>query len=267
MFPATATAGPVLPAVAAGCLSLACLLAPAAALGQDDDAQARAILLAMTDYLAASPMLSFDVDSSFEIVTTDGQKLAIASSASVAVQRPDRLRVVRRGGFDTLDLVFDGQTFSAFSSQGNSYGQLELTGSIDQLIDTLHESYGRPLPAADLLGSDAGAVLLETVTEMRDLGSGVIRGQECDHLAFRTPEVDWQIWIAQGDVPHPCRFVITSHQVTGWPQYTLDFSAWGAGGVAPDFSFAPPEGARKAELADMPGLDDLAGIYSAAGGN
>lgn len=258
---------PTFQTAAAGLLSVACLLSGGPSHAQDDEAQARAILTAMTDYLAASPTLSFDVDTSFEVVTTDDQKLSIASTASVALQRPDKLRVVRQGGFDTVQLVFDGTTFSVISGEANVYGQSELPGSVDQLIDTLRETYGRPLPAADLLGSDAAAVLLENVTEMRDLGSGVIRGQECDHLAFRTPEVDWQIWIAQGDVPHPCRFVITSHEVTGWPQYTLDFSAWGAGGVEPDFTFEVPEGATKAELADVPGLDDLAGIYAAPGGN
>lgn len=258
---------PVLPSLAAGLLSVTCLLSPGAAQAQSDEGQAKAILTAMTAYLAAAPSLSFDVDTSFEIVTTDDQKLAIASSASVALQRPDKLRVVRQGGFDTVQLVFDGTTFSALSEEKLVYGQGEIPGSVDQLIDTLRDTYGRPLPAADLLGSDAGAVLLEDVTEMRDLGSGVIRGQECDHLAFRTPEVDWQIWIAQGDVPHPCRLVITSHKVTGWPQYTLDFSAWGSGGAKADFTFVAPEGATKADLAAVPGLDDLAGIYAAPGGN
>jgi hypothetical protein len=259
--------GPTLPRLAAGLLSFACLLSPGVSLAQDDEAQARAILTAMTDYLATSPTLSFDVDTSFEVVTTDNQKLAIASSASVAVQRPDKVRVIRRGGFDTVQLVFDGTTLSVVSGEANVYGQADLPGSVDQLIETLRDTYGRPLPAADLLSSDAATFLLENVTEMRDLGSGVIRGQECDHLAFRTPEVDWQIWIAQGDVPHPCRFVITSHEVTGWPQYTLDFSAWGAGGVEADFAFVAPEGATKAKLVDVPGLDDLAGIYAAPGGN
>jgi hypothetical protein len=253
--------------MAAGLLSAACLFLPAAAAAQDDTAQAREILTAMTDYLAASPTLSFDVDTSFEIVTTDDQKLAITTTSSLVLQRPDKLRVIRRGGFDTIQLVFDGTTLSVVSGEKNVYGQGEIPGSLDQLIDTLRESYGRPLPAADLLGSDPAALLLEDVTEMRDLGSGVIRGQECDHLAFRTSEVDWQVWIAQGEVPHPCRFVITSHAVTGWPQYTLDFSAWGAGEVEADYAFTPPEGATKIELADVPGLDDLAGIYAAPGGN
>ena len=37
--------------------------------------------------------------------------------------------------------------------------------------------------------------LMPSVIDANDLGSGVIGGVECDHLAFRTEEVDWQIWI------------------------------------------------------------------------
>ena len=59
---------------------------------------------------------------------------------------------------------------------------------------------------------------MEGVVDGKDLGSGVIDGVECDSLAFRTEEVDWQIWIAHGDRPYPCRFVITTKQLTNRPQ-------------------------------------------------
>jgi hypothetical protein len=246
--------------------SIAAVVAPlAAAAGapaaQADEAQARELLTAMTDYLAAQQSLSFDVDSSLGVVTADGQKLAIASSGSVAMQRPDRLHVTRRGGFADVEVTFDGKTLSVLNRDANTYAQAELPGTIDQLVDKLRDDYRRPLPAADLLGADAGAVLLAEVTDVKDLGSGVIRGEECDHLAFRTPEVDWQVWIGQGEVPHPCRFVITSKTIDGWPEYTLDFSAWGAGAAAAEFAFAAPDGAKQVEIADVPDLDEFGGIY------
>jgi hypothetical protein len=228
---------------------------------QADEAQARELLAAMTEYLAAQPALSFDVDSTIDVVTTDGAKIAIASSGSFAMERPDRIRVRRHGGFATVEMTFDGKLLSVVNTDAKVYGQSEVPGTVDELIDTLREDYGLPLPAADLLASDAGAVLLADVTEVRDLGSGVIRGEECDHLAFRSAEVDWQIWIAQGDVPHPCRFVITSREIEGWPQYTLDFSAWGAGALEPVFAFEAPEGAQKVEVKDIPDLDEVGGIF------
>jgi hypothetical protein len=133
----------------------------------------------------------------------------------------------------------------------NIYVQVEIPGSIDVLVDELREKYGRPLPAADLLMSNPYDELMNEVTDAKDLGSGVIGGMECDHLAFRTKDVDWQIWIAQGDAPHPCRYTITSKEMEYSPQYTIDVRNWGS--QVGDYAFAAPAGASKIavdELAD-----------------
>ena len=105
------------------------------------------------------------------------------------------------------------------------------------------------------------------VTDVKDLGSGVIRGIECDHLAFRTKEVDWQIWIAQGAQPYPCRYVITSKKVRGSPEYTLDIRAWKAGGeVASDaFKLGIPPGAQKLTPGQIPDLDEIPSLFKAKG--
>jgi hypothetical protein len=243
------------------------LLGTQAGPARADEAQARELLAAMTDYLAAQPALSFDLDSTIDVVTTDGAKVAIASSGSLAMERPDKIRVRRHGGFATVEMTYDGKVLSVVNFDAKVYGQSEVSGTLDDLIDTLREEYLIPLPAADLLASDAGAVLLADMTHVLDLGSGVIRGEECDHLAFRSAEVDWQIWIAQGEVPHPCRFIITTRDVEGWPQYTLEFSAWGAGALEPDFAFEAPAGAREVEVKDVPDLDEVGGIFVVQEGN
>lgn len=250
-------------ALALGLVVFAAQVTPARA----DEAQARGILTAMTDYLGAQQSLSFDVDSTIEVVTTDGSKVAIASSGSVAMERPDKIRLRRHGGFATVEMTFDGQVLSVANLDANVYGQSNVPGTVDDLIDTLREEYLIPLPAADLLDSGAGEVLLADVTEVRDLGSGVIRGEECDHLAFRSSEVDWQIWIAQGEVPRPCRFVITSREIEGWPQYTLEFSAWGRGAIEPAFVFEAPAGATMVEVKDVPDLSEVSGIFVVEKGN
>ena len=94
---------------------------------------------------------------------------------------------------------------------------------------------------------------------MKDLGSGVIGGVECDHLAFRTAEVDLQIWIAQGDAPHPCRYVVTTSKIAGSPQYTVDVSNWKTGSdvTGADFAFVPPADAKKVEPGQLGDLDEL----------
>jgi hypothetical protein len=105
--------------------------------------------------------------------------------------------------------------------------------------------------------------LIPLVTDAKDLGSGVIGGVECDHLAFRTDEVDWQIWIAQGAKRYPCRYVITSSKVAGAPQYTIDVRGWKAGAEVASDNFAPaiPAGAKQMKAGDLPDFDELGGIF------
>jgi hypothetical protein len=95
----------------------------------------------------------------------------------------------------------------------------------------------------------------------------VIGGVECDHFAFRTSEVDWQIWIAQGSRPYPCRYVITSIKVAQAPQYSVTISDWKIGDEvgAENVSFKNATNAKKRDLANLPNLDELPKIFAVGG--
>jgi hypothetical protein len=233
-----------------------------------DEASAKSLFKAMSDYLAAQKVISLEYDSTLEIVTKQNQKLGLASSGTVTLNRPDQLHVTRTGGFANVELVFDGKTLTLFGKDSNAYAQIQVPGSIDHLVDELRDKYRRPVPGADLLMSDLNNQLMPLVTDAKDLGSGVIRGVECDHLAFRTKEVDWQIWIAQGTRPYPCRYVITSTKVKSGPQYSIDVRTWKSGTeVASDnFSLQVPADAKKMEPGELPNFDELGGIFKIAGG-
>jgi hypothetical protein len=228
-----------------------------------DEAQAKALFKAMSDYLAAQKAISLEFDSNLEVVTKENQKLGLASSGTVTLNRPDKIRATRMGGFANVELVFDGKSLTLLGKSKNVYAQVDAPGTIDHLVDELRDKYQRPVPAADLLMSDPYNQLMPLVVDTKDLGSGVIRGLECNHLAFRTEDVDWQIWIAQGDRPYPCRYVITSKKVAGFPQYTIDVRAWKTGAeVASGFSVEIPAGAKKLNPGDLPDFDELSGIYA-----
>jgi hypothetical protein len=230
---------------------------------QADEAQAKSLFKAMSDYMAAQQVISFEYDSNLEVVTKQGQKLALASSGALTLMRPDKLHVTRHGGFANVEMVFDGKTVTLLGKDANAYVQVEAPGTIDHLVDVLRDKYHRPVPAADLLMSNPYNQLMPLVVNTKDLGSGVIRGIECDHLAFRTKDVDWQIWIAQGEHPYPCRYVITSTKVAGSPQYTIDVRTWETGAeVASDrFSLQIPAGAKKLNVSDLPAYDELPAIF------
>ena len=235
--------------------------------GRADQADAKRLFKAMSDYLATQKAISFDYDANLEIVSTQQQKVGLASSGAVTLNRPDKLRATRTGGFANAEMVFDGTTLTLLGKNANLYAQIEAPGTIDQLVDVLRDKYHRPVPAADLLMSDPYKELMPEVNDAKDLGSGLIHGIECDHLAFRTKEVDWQIWIAQGARPYPCRYVITSKKVIGWPQYTLDIWGWKAGTeVAFDgFKLEIPAGAKQLMPGQIPNLDEIPAHFSAKG--
>ena len=75
-----------------------------------DEAQAKNLFKAMSDYLAAQKAISMEIDSNLEVVTKDGQKLALASSGTLTLNRPDKIHATRMGGFANVELVFDGKT-------------------------------------------------------------------------------------------------------------------------------------------------------------
>jgi len=231
-----------------------------------DQADAERLLKSMSDYLAAQESISFNFDTNLEIVTVDLQKLALASSGTLTVNQPDKIRATRSGGFADVELVFDGKTLTLLGKTANLFGQAEVPGTIDQLIDELRDN-GRPVPGADLLVSNVYDTLMSSAVDLKDLGSGIISGVECDHLAARTSEVDWQIWIAQGDRPYPCRYVVTSRLVTGAPEYSVDIKDWKAGDQVEsvDFAFENTTDAKEVDLTDLPDMDELPGIFAVGG--
>ncbi len=231
-----------------------------------DEPAAKTLVKSMSDYMAAQSAISFSFDTDLEIVTKDKQKLALASSGTVTLSRPDKIHVTRHGGFADVEAIFDGKTLSLIGRNANVYGQVDVPGSIDHLIDELRDKYHRPVPGADLLQSNLYDALMPLVIDAKDLGSGVIGDVECDHLAFRTKEVDWQIWIAQGARPYPCRYVITSKLVDDGPQYSVQIRDWKTGNevATDDFNFKNSTNANKMELKDLD-TDELPKIFAVRG--
>jgi hypothetical protein len=228
-----------------------------------DEVYAKTLLKNMSDYMSAQKSLSFNYDTILEVVTKDQQRLALAGSGTVVMNRPDKLRNTRSSGFADIEMLFDGKTLTLIGKGKNIYTQIEVPGTLDHLLDVLRDKYNRPMPGADLFMSNPQEQMMAGVKDIKDLGSGVIGGVECDHLAFRKKEVDWQIWIAQGDKPYPCRYVITSKLVTGGPQYSIQLSDFKSGDAVAldDFAFNNSTNAKKIDLKDLPNAEDLPGNF------
>ncbi len=232
------------------------LMPSAQAQGADD---ATRILKAMSDYVTSQKTISFTYDSDVEVITAELEKIQFTSSGKVLLSRPDKLRGSRTGGYADIEIVFDGKTVSGLGKNLNSYTQLDAPGSIDQLISKLRGMNLISAPGADLLGSRVFDDLMADVIVAKHIGRGVVDGVECEHLAFRDREVDWQLWVEVGARPIPHKYVITSKTVGAAPQYTLRIREWKTDvPISADaFVFTPPQGANKVELDALVNFDEV----------
>jgi hypothetical protein len=208
------------------------------------------VLKAMTDYTAAQKSISATFDSDIEVVTPELEKVQFTSSGKLQLTRPDKLRISRTGGYTDVQLVYDGKTVSIYGNNAKAYVQADLAGTIDQLVDLILTKSGGAMPGMDLLLSNAYDEMTSNVIHATHVGQGVIDGVECEHLAFRGVDTDWQIWIESGARPVPRKYVITSKTVAGAPQYTLRIKDWKTDVVADAdaFVFKPPADATKVSL-------------------
>ena len=243
--------------LAAITLALTAVITVAPSARAQDDAAA--ILKSMSDYLASQKTISLAFDADIEVITPDIQKIQFASSGRILLSRPDKLRANRTGGYADVELVFDGKTATVFGKHVNAFTQLSAPGSVEQLVDLLRHQYLVELPGADLLSTHVYDDLIQDVLDAKHIGRGVIDGVECEHLAFRNQDTDWQLWVEIGERPIPRKYVITSKAVTGAPQYTLRIRDWKTDAqIAADaFAFSPPAGAKQVEITALSDIDEV----------
>ena len=238
-------------------LAAAVSFLPSAQAQTPDDAVQ--ILKSMSDYIASQKTISLTYDSDVEVITPEVEKIQFASSGTVLLSRPDKVRASRTGGYADIEIVFDGKTVSGLGKNINAYTQFEATGSIDQLLAKLRGMNLLTAPGADLLGSHVFDDLMADVIVAKHIGRGVIDGVECEHLAFRDLDIDWQLWVEIGARPIPRKYVITSKGVGAAPQYTLRIKEWKTDvPISADaFTFTPPQGAKKVATDELGNIDEV----------
>lgn len=228
---------------------------PALAQGEE----AKGILKAMSDYVTAQQQIQLTFDVDIEVITPHLEKLQFASSGELKLSRPDKLQATRSGGYAHVELFFDGKTATVYGADSNAFAQVEMPGSIDQMIDRLRAEHHVEMPGADLLLSDLYDELAAGVIEAKYIGRGVVDGVECEHLAFRNRETDWQLWVELGSAPIPRKYVITSKTLAAAPQYTLRIKSWDTKTPldAGAFAFEPPEGVKSVDFTALTDIGEL----------
>jgi hypothetical protein len=208
------------------------------------------ILLRMANYLAKAPALNVTVMSSYDAIQANGEYIEFGDRRRVELQRPDRLRVeIERSDGDKGGLVFDGKAVTAYKPADNIYTVIEKTGTIDDVLAYVVKDLQIPQPLARLFTATLPQQMEKMVKSIDYVETNRLYDVPTDHLAVSGDEVDFQIWIAQGDAPFPRRVIITYKNAPGQPQFRAILSEWSITPVAAGrFVFTPPAGAEKVPL-------------------
>lgn len=238
--------------IAAAWVALGMLALPAAvstdarAQGSAVDPAAVQVLKRMTDFLDGLQQFSVNTQSIIEELHVSGHRVDYDLSADVTVKRPNKLRAARTGELMNQHFFYDGRTLTLYNPAEKVYATKTAPDTIEMMIDFARETVGILLPAADLLYRNAFPLLIQDVTLAAVVGKTVVGGVKCDHVLFSRPGVDFQVWVAEGKEPWPCKYVVTETASPSLLSITTFLSDWNIAPAVDEarFNFVPPKGAQ-----------------------
>ena len=207
--------------------------------------EAQAVLDRMTATLKSLQSFEVTAHATRDEVLPFGYKLQNHESARMLVERPNRMRVEVQGDIKNRTYVYDGTQLSMYAPDFNVYSATPAPGTLGELASVLLDA-GVELPLIDMLYHGATGKLTEDVRVGIVVGDTMVDGVQTDHLAFRQPQVDWQLWVEKGKQALPRKLLITTRYSVGDPQYQATLH-WNLKPEieAKSFTFVPPSGATK----------------------
>lgn len=213
---------------------------------------ARTKLMEMAKFLGGTEKFSTRLRVGYEVVQDSGQKIEFGEIREISVQRPNRVRVEEVASHGGRDLtLFDGKSIIQLHGDSGVYAKAPQPGNIDATMQYFVRDLNMRLPLAAMLISRFPDELQRRVQSVDYVERTTIMGKSAHHIAARTANVDFQVWIAEGTTPLPLRIVLTYRLEAGQPQFWADFSKWN---LAPAFAkstfeFKPPQGAKQIAFA------------------
>jgi hypothetical protein len=230
------------------------LSAPTSADKIAQTAHAVGLLREMADFLARQERMSTTAEIGFSAVQEDGQKIEFGGSRQLLIRRPDRGRFEIRARDGVTRLVyFDRGKLRAVIPNQNIYAVADVPATIDEAIDYIVHQLEIPMPLAELVHLGFMSQAVDRVVSGFVVGEEVIDGVRSEHLAFRSENVDVQIWIAHGAAPLPRRMVISYREEPGVPEFWAHFERWDLAPNVPDeiFIFTPPPNASQVSFDEL----------------
>ena len=165
------------------------------------------------------------------------------------VRPPTGLRIDAVSAEKERQYYYDGKTLTIFGPRTMYYATVDAPPTIREMVTGITEKYDLELPLTDLFlwgteDEDEAAVVSAFRVGVDRVGSRL-----CDSYAFHQEDVDWQVWIARGTEPLPCKLVVIDLSDDARPQYSAELD-WMLDPTFGDvvFEFTPPKDAQRIEI-------------------
>ena len=210
--------------------------------------EAMSILMNMAQNLSTKEKIKAKIKTGYDAVQADGQKIEFGSIRTVKFKRPNlcRVDITKRDGTEK-GIVFDGTEIVAFNKEEKIYAKAPKPGTCGDAIDYLkNEVQIHEFPLSELFGAKLPEHLKEIITEGYVVEESRIGDTPVSHLAFRTDEVDVQLWIdTKKNLPK--KIIISYKSHFEHPQFWAYFKEWDLSPRLRDsnFTFEPPKDFEK----------------------
>ena len=218
------------------------------------DPDAVAALRRMSTYLRTLTTLEIVSEGSIDAVTDDGQRVQMDGVTTYKVRRPG-LSIEFVSDAKTRRFVYDGKTFTVFAPTLNFYSTVPAPPTNKEVVELIYERYGIALPLADLFRwASPDGVREKDLLSGYQLDTATLEGIKTDHYVFRQKDIDWEVWIQQGDQPLPRKLVIVDRTDASRPTFIARLK-WKVNPplTDADFAFTPGKDDKQIELATFIG--------------
>ena len=158
------------------------------------------ILKAASSRLAAARTIKFNAVHFYESPSRQGHPLAFTTKSEVALQRPDKLRVIMSADGPASEFYYDGKKMMAYAPAENLVAVAEASPTIDAALEEAYHSAAIYFPFADWIVADPYKEMSEGMKLAYYIGqSKVVGGTTTDMVAYIDHGVFIQAWIGAED--------------------------------------------------------------------
>jgi hypothetical protein len=188
--------------------------------------RAMELLKAASAKLAAAKTMSFTATVSYEYPSQLGPPILYTMRYDVALQRPDKLRVLIPGDGPASEFYYDGKSMTAYAPKENLVAVADAPPTIDGALKAAFDSADIYYPFTDLVVSNPDAALTEGTTLAFYIGpSALIDGTKTEMIAWANDDVFLQIWIGADDkLPRRVRAVYSEDPLS--LRHQMDLTNW-----------------------------------------